>query len=530
MASQNSLIGIEQAGIASLLKYNLFRVPPNQRDYAWTELEVGQLFTDIARGISADSDYFLGTIVSIPRQSGIVEVVDGQQRLATSAILLSAIRLYLKEIDENVIEEAILNDFLTGIDRVRRTRIPRLTLNTSDHEVFRKIVTQDDVAELPDATLRSQQLLLEAYEQAHAYVRRIIGAHNPEDHGDQLNLWVTFLESRVRVVHLRVSNDADAYRMFETLNDRGLRTSQADLIKNYLFGQAQERISEVQNLWAYMRGTLESVDDNDITVTFLRHALIAKRGYLRESELYTSVHNAVRSDGAAVAFVRDLEQLATAYAASFNPEHETWNGCSNNVRRAIQVLNTLNIRPLRPLVLAIAARSFEPSEIANVLQFLISLGVRLLIASSTRSSSVELPLARAAHSIWERNITNVEDLKSALSDITPGNEQFRTAFETARVANGRLARYYLRSLETAAANNPEPWFIPIDDPTIVNLEHILPKRPGENWSQFSQDEARFYVNRLGNQALVLASENSALQSDPFEAKKSMYAGSPLQTD
>ena len=42
-----------------------------------------------------------------------------------------------------------------------------------------------------------------------------------------------------------------------------------------------------------------------------------------------------------------------------------------------------------------------------------------------------------------------------------------------------LARYYLRSLETAAKNEAEPWFIPTDDGTVINLEHVLPKQPEE---------------------------------------------------
>ena len=78
MTATESLIGFEQTGIGSLLRQNLLRVPPNQREYAWTDREVGQLFTDLARAIGDDSDYFLGTIVTIPRTNGHLEVVDGQ--------------------------------------------------------------------------------------------------------------------------------------------------------------------------------------------------------------------------------------------------------------------------------------------------------------------------------------------------------------------------------------------------------------------------------------------------------------------
>ena len=63
------------------MKHNRLIVPPNQREYAWTDLEVRQLFQDFAKAI-ADNEpgYFLGTIVTIPRPDGTLEVVDGQQR------------------------------------------------------------------------------------------------------------------------------------------------------------------------------------------------------------------------------------------------------------------------------------------------------------------------------------------------------------------------------------------------------------------------------------------------------------------
>ena len=66
MPTTESLIGFEQTGIASLLRQNLLRVPPNQREYAWTEQEIGHLFTDIARALGENVDHFLGTIVTIP--------------------------------------------------------------------------------------------------------------------------------------------------------------------------------------------------------------------------------------------------------------------------------------------------------------------------------------------------------------------------------------------------------------------------------------------------------------------------------
>ena len=114
--------GFSQLGLASILGQNKLTVPPNQRDYSWTTRQVQTLFQDFARSIAeSDSTYFPGTIVTTPRLDGGLEVVDGQQRLATTAILLAEIRNYLQDKDE-MIAQAVEEELLTVIDRTTRAR------------------------------------------------------------------------------------------------------------------------------------------------------------------------------------------------------------------------------------------------------------------------------------------------------------------------------------------------------------------------------------------------------------------------
>jgi hypothetical protein len=83
----------------------------------------------------------------------------------------------------------------------------------------------------------------------------------------------------------------------------------------------------------------------------------------------------------------------------------------------------------------------------------------------------------------------------------------------------------LRTLESAAADDPEPYFMPNDD-EVINLEHILPKRPDGNWDDWSEEDRRANVSRLGNQALMRASDNAHLKSSDFAKKKPSFAKSP----
>lgn len=276
-----SEIGFAQLGLASVLKQNQLVVPPNQREYSWTTKEVRTLLQDFARAISesAGGSYFLGTIVTIPRGTAL-EVVDGQQRLATTAIMLAAVRNYLRA-REPMIAKSINSEFLTVIDRVTRARIPRLRLNLDDNDYFRARLT--NTLPVPIGAKPSHTLLDGAFSETQEQVKKIVAGFDPKDHGDILNRWINFMESRAVAVLLRVPNDADAYRMFETLNDRGLRSSQSDLVKNYLFGRSGDRLPEVQQKWALMRGALETIEVDDITITFLRHALTVVNGFVRET-------------------------------------------------------------------------------------------------------------------------------------------------------------------------------------------------------------------------------------------------------
>jgi uncharacterized protein with ParB-like and HNH nuclease domain len=80
-------------GVGELLKRGRLQVPPNQRSYAWEDRHVRNLLEDLNEAISNDADdYFLGTIVLISEGHGDPSIGDGQQRTATTTILLARIR------------------------------------------------------------------------------------------------------------------------------------------------------------------------------------------------------------------------------------------------------------------------------------------------------------------------------------------------------------------------------------------------------------------------------------------------------
>ena len=116
--SEHGNFNFSSGGIGSILSRRL-GVPKYQREYSWESEQVQLLLDDLDTARSESSDYFLGTIVTIRSGKGnALEIVDGQQRLTTTTILLSTIRDYVAEnLDSDMLVRSIEQDFLFTIDR-----------------------------------------------------------------------------------------------------------------------------------------------------------------------------------------------------------------------------------------------------------------------------------------------------------------------------------------------------------------------------------------------------------------------------
>src|SRR3954454_16863794 len=102
-------------GIGLLLKQQRLMVPPYQRPYAWERPQVLELFKDIwdAQRRNKLEEYFLGTVVLTKDQDGISNIVDGQQRIVTTAILIAAFRNYFDSIGDSKRANMLTLDYLS---------------------------------------------------------------------------------------------------------------------------------------------------------------------------------------------------------------------------------------------------------------------------------------------------------------------------------------------------------------------------------------------------------------------------------
>lgn len=527
MTTQLQKFRFDNSGIGDVLAHNRLVVPLNQREYSWEEEHVRDLFSDFADAIATDQGtYFLGTIVLTSGDEGLPEVTDGQQRLATTMILLAAIRDYFYQQGDSKRAGAIEADYLTTTDVKTTEREPRLRLNVDDNEFFTKrVLAPPDAPErsIP-ATRGSHRLILQATEIAAAHIRLILEPFKEAVRNDRLFEWIDFIKEGAQVIVLRVPDQLNAFTMFETLNDRGLKASQADLIKNYLLQRSGTRVSEAQSKWASMVGVLESLSSDDITVTFLHHLMITKDGPTKEREILDKIHRSVNSESLALEFLDELAESVNDYAALFNPDHSKWNKHGTSTRKHISTINTeLRVQQIRPLMFSVA-RHFPAKEVREAFKLFVIWSVRFLIVGG-RGGLLDRNYALRAQEVGTGKVTTAAQLAAAMADVVPSDVAFEGGFAVARVSQVYLARYYLRALETKRKGGTNPELMPLDDEQVINLEHVLPENPEEHWPDLDSETIAAYWKRIGNMVILQAKKNSLIGNNPFSEKKPVLASS-----
>jgi hypothetical protein len=231
MASPGTF-GIEKRGISHLLLDNNLVVPLYQRSYAWEARNVIDFLDDIERAVKRDAaEYFLGSIVlaQSTENRGRPDVVDGQQRLATTTILLAQIRDYFASVNDSRSQD-IDGQFLMNRDLRSQDDVQKLHLNERDNDFFLKSILRPSQNVIPQRA--SHRMIAQAKDLCHARVAQLVAATKSADILIEL---VLFLKERAQVIALTVPSDENAFVLFETLNDRGLDLALSDLLKNYLF-------------------------------------------------------------------------------------------------------------------------------------------------------------------------------------------------------------------------------------------------------------------------------------------------------
>jgi hypothetical protein len=490
-------------GIGHVLRDKKLEVPRYQRSYAWEAEQVETFWQDLRASFMASSPgYFVGTVV-LAREIATRQatIIDGQQRLATTALLLSAIR---NEFSKRGAEDRAIafgSEYLSYRDMASGKRKPRLMLNTQDSAVFEAIALE---AEIPESSVSSTKRLLNAF--AYFTEQICIEAHRAGDGWPtHLARWAEFLEDYVRVIVVQVPTSSDAFLVFETLNDRGVALTVADLLKNYLFGVSEDRIAEVETAWGSVVNTLEAGDNEQRLVDFLRHYWSSLFGATRERDLYRRFRARVRSPEQAITLSTRLVDASQDYMALVTGRAEFWPLGSVSSRES-ETLRALGMTQNWPLFLA-AMKVFEGAELQRLVRAMIGWSVRGLLVGGLGGGSAERAFCDAAVRIRSRAVTDTEGVLETLKTLVPGDEQFRAALQAASAPNAALTRYLLSVFERLLSHQEDPYLISSAELRDYVVQRILPASGGAGWNAFESEDVVTWSRRLGNFVLRNRGEN-----------------------
>jgi hypothetical protein len=524
-------LSFEEVGIADALARWSLVVPFNQRAYEWTdqiEKLLNDLFLSFERG---ERIYFLGTIVLTSGDRGQRQIADGQQRLATVSCLLAAARDALIALGDTAGANTYQARYLLDYDPRSKTSKPKLTLNYEDRDYFVTAVLMPPAERTPHSGrhFSSHDLLAEAMSSATDRTEKIIYPYPVGEKAARLYDWLDFLHNSAKLIVINVPRQVgNAFKMFETLNARGMPASQVDLIKNFVFERAQDRMHDIHPSWIAMKSTIEDIGEDDLLLAYIRHFWISQHGPTTADELGSKIEESVTQEAQALLLVRSLDAGAVDYAAILTPrEHPRLEMYGNEAREHIfAVTRELGIVQSRPLLLSILKR-FEPEESKKAFKLLLSWSVRFLIVGGGGGGNLDRYYGLRAFEIDQREITTARALREKMRNVVPNDEAFTRGFQTASVRRAPIARYYLRAIEMALEGEKDPELIPTQDTNVLNLEHILPINPSQAWG-ITEDVASANYKRLGNMTLLHAGDNVGAANNTFVDKKPVYAGSPLE--
>ena len=500
-----------------------FAIPEYQRPYAWGEPQVDELWDDLLESLGVG--HFMGSLVLNVEDEDRPQVIDGQQRLTTLAVLLALIRDRYHDIGSQYAgqpDQLLLNSFAKGNTAFKLRSgeanwpVLRDFILRSPMDENRKVLSQLSSLDR-SSRLRNKRLVSNTKRLA-----RLLDSHVATASSAEAALYA--LESHIRTglefVAIKVSNVADAFLLFETLNDRGLQLSAADLLKSHLLSQiAQESnddaaTQEAAQIWDDM---IEALGGVDVT-RFLRHFLLMTHAKVRKDDVFPRFKDDVRSVGASKLLHR-ISEFAVDYGRLMDPSKLD----DAKVGAAVTQIHGQN--SVTHFVLLLPALHYlDPQAFVRICRMAEILSFRWVVCG-LNAQELESTYAKAAKIVDQSQGSDVDEVLALMHSVLPPSEQFKEGFRQARMGVKYVTRYVLASIERAL--NPAGELKPSDE---VHIEHIMPQAKTEYWEQKVEDEEgyRDLVARWGNLTLLHQSPNQEISNGPYDVKRDLYRASDLR--
>ena len=533
-------------------------IPKYQRDYTWNQYNWKDLYDDICEN---DYGYFIGSIICIDNSSDAfqlkqLEVVDGQQRLTTLCLLLTAIYNLLKEHKAELSED--------DEDELPSLRKSIICKDAPNGIILCPQIQNNNLADFI-AVMADNGLVKTGKKQKNWGNRKIAKCYkyflsrlsqDIEANGNAVETLLSIKRkvSKAIIVKIEVGSHAEAYTLFESLNNRGTPLTAIDLMKNSILAKAENAgmsCDECFDRWQELLGFL--TDDYGVQERFFRHYYNAFKNVLNEpfrsddqkrkdplgyiatrSNLLSIYEELINHD--LPAFLDSIMDCGEIYARFIDPDL-----MPANLKRAMKDLNHIQGAP-GYLLLLYLFRWQEKLELSDEnLASIISLMTKFFV----RRNLTDIPNTRDLTRIFMDIIATIEKdsvsgkeiydcIYGILAEKSASDDLFADKLRgDIYEENVGAARFVLCALAEQAMTN-ETW-TDLWEQNEYNgkrvykwtIEHIFPegKNVPECWVEMiaggdkslAEEYLDRYVHKIGN--LTITGYNSSLSNLAFEAKR-----------
>lgn len=518
---------------ANLLKFlrksPQFVIPIYQRNYSWTAAQCRQLWSDLIRAGRDEkvSAHFIGSIVYVERGLSSVTtqeallVIDGQQRLTTSTLLIAALAKHF--------ETQGLGELLEAFSNKKLRNYYLLNPDEEGERHFKLILSETDKDTLL-AILQNTPMPAEASSRItenYALFQELIAANQGK--------LEAICQGLAKLVIVDVSLDRaqdNPQLIFESMNSTGLELSQADLIRNYILMGLEPKL-QTELYKTYWRPMERAFGQAAYVVhfdAFMRHYLTAKTGEIPNvREVYVAFKGFARGlKGDTRDLVADIHAYASYYCAMAL-------GTESNaaLKQAFHDLRELKVDVAYPFLLDVyhdhRQGRLSSDEVLGIVRLVESYVFRRAICAIPTNSLNKTFAGMSRTLKKDRYLESVQAAFLMLPSYRrfPSDDEFQRDLKVRDLYNFRSRSYWLRRLE----NHGRKERVMVEDYTI---EHILPQNDalskewqaelGIDWQRIQQD----WLHTLGN--LTLTGYNSEYSDHPFAYKRDQVTdreGNPI---
>ena len=502
-----------------------YEIPKFQRDYTWENENWDDLWQDIKSLISNEEyEHYMGYLVLQTSNNKNFLIIDGQQRLTTLSVLVLATLKCLKDLADNNIDsinnekrkENLQNSYIGYIDPVTLISTNKLKLNRNGNDYYKQHLVL--LRELPlRNTNSSEKHMRECFIWYYEKIRKEFKT------GESLAAFIDNIVDKLFFTVIEVSDQINAFKVFETLNARGVQLSSADLLKNYLFSvvdETQPHISEIEELegiWSNIVGKLGEQKFED----YLRYYWNSENKTVSKKNLFKSIKSNIKNKESVFDLVRNLRDTADLYIAIQNPEDEFWKD-KPEVKDSLKELKLFQIRQTNSLLIA-GYKNLDKKEFKKLVQFCAVISFRYNIIGGLNPNAQEDVYNSIALNIVTKKSFVIQDL----SGVYVPNSNFENDFSTKDFKNTsrnhKIVKYILSKIEAYKYRNEIS-----SESDLYTIEHILPESADETWGDFNQEEINRSVYRIGNLTLLEKKLNKDAGTLNYSDKKNFFMQSNCQ--